>query len=107
MVLTDISQIPGRFEARIALLTGLGNGKSPSPRAKGAGGVGEHRIDLRVHENNLGTLAFVRNARTAACAAGAKPVNYQIEPKDSRKSEIEVKELLKLKPFDEAGGRTL
>jgi hypothetical protein len=32
---TDIRQIPGRFEARITLLTGLGNGKSPSPRAKG------------------------------------------------------------------------
>jgi len=28
-------QIPGRFEARIALLTRLGNGKSTSPRAKG------------------------------------------------------------------------
>jgi len=33
--LTDIRQIPGRFKARIALLTGLSNGKSPSPRAKG------------------------------------------------------------------------
>jgi hypothetical protein len=32
---SDIRQIPGHFEARIAFLTGLGNGKSPSPRAKG------------------------------------------------------------------------
>jgi hypothetical protein len=35
MLLADIRQIPGRFDVRIALLTGLGNGKSPSPRAKG------------------------------------------------------------------------
>jgi hypothetical protein len=31
---SDIRQIPGRFEARIAFLTGLGNGKSPSPGAR-------------------------------------------------------------------------
>jgi len=33
--LPDIRQIPGRFEARIALLTRLGNSKSLSPRKKG------------------------------------------------------------------------
>jgi hypothetical protein len=34
-VKTDIRQIAGRFEARIALLTGSGNGKSPPPQAEG------------------------------------------------------------------------
>jgi hypothetical protein len=33
--LTDIRQIPGGFEARIALVDDLGKGKSPSPRARG------------------------------------------------------------------------
>jgi len=32
----DIRQIPARFQAMIASLTASGNGKSPSPRAKGA-----------------------------------------------------------------------
>jgi hypothetical protein len=31
---SDIRQIPGCFEPGIAFLTGLGNGKSPSPRAR-------------------------------------------------------------------------
>jgi len=35
-MLADIRQIPVRFEARIAVLTVLGNGKSSSPPAKRA-----------------------------------------------------------------------
>jgi hypothetical protein len=34
--LSDIRQNPGGSEVRIAHLTGLGNGKSPSPLTKGA-----------------------------------------------------------------------
>jgi hypothetical protein len=33
--LSDIRQIPGDFEARIAPLTGSGNSKLPSSRARG------------------------------------------------------------------------
>jgi hypothetical protein len=33
-------------------------------------------------------------------------MNHQIEPKESGKSEIEIKELFKMKPFDEVDGRT-
>jgi hypothetical protein len=34
LLLADIGQIPGVFVGRIAPLTGLGNGKSPSPRRR-------------------------------------------------------------------------
>ena len=47
----------GVFEARIALLTGLGNGKSPSPRANG------NRSRGRRHQNGEAR----RSACTKAC----------------------------------------